>query len=71
MFSYLAYVLLLLQSHAWIKDGSEGTKPWPGCVLLKAQVVINVLFCEIWLHLQVTSDGLGYRLFLASLVCCK
>lgn len=71
MFSYLAYVLLLLQSHAWIKGGSEGTKPWPGCVLLKTNVVINVLFGEILLHLHMTSDGLGYRLYVASLVCCK
>lgn len=71
MFAYLAYVLLLLQSHAWIKIGSEGTKPQSGCVLLKTQVIINVLFCEILLHLHLTSDGLGYRPYLASPVCCK
>lgn len=35
------------------------------------QVVINVLFCEIFLHLRLTSDGLGDRLYLASLVWCK
>lgn len=71
MFSYLSYVLLLLRSHAWIKGGSEGTKPWPGSVLLKTHVVINVLFCEMLLHLHVTSDGLGYGLCLASLLFCK
>lgn len=38
---------------------------------LKTQVVINALFCEIFLHLQLTSDGLGYGLYLAFLVFCK
>lgn len=71
MFVCLAFSLPLLQSHACIKDGSEGTKPWPECMLLKTQVVINVLFCEILLHLHLTSDGLGYGLYFASLVCCK
>lgn len=35
MFVCLAYGLLRLQSHACTKDGSEGTKPWPGCAVLK------------------------------------
>lgn len=68
MFVGLAFGLLWLQSLACIKDGSEGTSPWPGCVLLKTQVVINVLLCEMLLHLHLTSDGLGYRLCLPSLV---
>lgn len=57
MFVCLAYGLWL-QSCACTEAGSEGTKPWPGCVLLKAQVVINVLFFDIPLHLHLTSDAL-------------
>lgn len=71
MFACLAYSRLQLQSHACISDGSEGTESWPGCMLLKTQVVINVLFSKICLHLQLTSDDLRYGVFLASLGFCK
>lgn len=50
MFVCLDYILLC-------EHGNEGTKPWPGCVLLKNKVVINVLLCEIFLHLHLTSGG--------------
>lgn len=57
MFACLAYSRLQLQFHACIKGGSEGTEPWRGCMLLKTQVVINVLFSTICPHLQLTSDA--------------
>lgn len=71
MFACLAYSRLQLQLHACISDGSEGTESWPGCMLLKTQVVINVLFSKICLHLQLTSDDLRYGVYLASLGFCK